>query len=159
MVTLFYFGPIMFSINYEYFSFEGSNNFYDTHDTPQNRVFHYSMMFAVFIMMNLFNMINSRKLGLKQYNVFENFFNNMRFFIIMAGEIVATWAMIAFGGKIFRLEPIQTWGMFIAIISFAIGSLIISAASKALPEDLVNKIPELINETAAEGDDIFSKMQ
>ena len=37
------------------------------------------MIFNAFIMMQLFNMINARKLGEREFNIFKGFFNNWLF--------------------------------------------------------------------------------
>jgi Ca2+ transporting ATPase len=44
---------------------------------------HYTMIFNTFVFMQVFNQINSRKLGENEFNVFENFFNNSLFIGIM----------------------------------------------------------------------------
>ena len=103
-------------------------------------------------------MFNSRKLGLKEFNIFSNFFNNFWFFIILAIEFTATWFMITLGSKIFR-SVLLTFPMMITAISFGIGSWIVAAAVKATPPEFAEKIPELINENAGEGHDILSILQ
>ena len=40
---------------------------------------HYTLIFQVFVFMQIFNLINSRKIGEGEYNVFANFFNNKYF--------------------------------------------------------------------------------
>jgi len=47
-----------------------------------NKTVVYTMLFQAFVMMQIFNQINSRKLGDHQYNVFSGFFNNNLFLII-----------------------------------------------------------------------------
>lgn len=44
----------------------------------------YTIIFNAFIMMQLFNMINARKLGERQFNIFAGFFNNWLFIVIYA---------------------------------------------------------------------------
>jgi len=51
--------------------------------TPTLRTKHYTMIFHTFVMMQVFNEINSRKLGASEYNVFKGFFNNLLFLVIM----------------------------------------------------------------------------
>lgn len=46
------------------------------------------MIFHTFVMMQVFNEINSRKLGANEYNVFKGFFNNLLFLVIMIITIV-----------------------------------------------------------------------
>jgi hypothetical protein len=40
------------------------------------------MVFQAFVMCQIFNMINARKLGDREFNVFHSFFNNFRFLLI-----------------------------------------------------------------------------
>lgn len=42
---------------------------------------HYTIIFQVFVFMQIFNLINSRKIG-DEKNVFSHFFNNKYFIII-----------------------------------------------------------------------------
>ena len=42
----------------------------------------YTIVFNVFLMMQLFNMINARKLGERQFNIFADLFNNWMFIAI-----------------------------------------------------------------------------
>ena len=47
------------------------------------------MVFNTFVIMNLFNQLNSRKIGWNDVNIFDNFFNNFTFFIVLGGECAA----------------------------------------------------------------------
>lgn len=142
MFVLLYFAPLMFSCNYSYYSMEGTNNFYNTYkdekdreySTPECRVYHFTLMFATFILMQVVNLINSRKLGMRQFNVFENFFNNFWFIFVLVATTVATWAMIALGGKIFRLEPLPL-NMFVTSILLALFGLVVGVCLKLVPEE------------------------
>ena len=44
----------------------------------------YTIIYNAFIMMQLFNMINARKLGERQFNIFADLFNNWLFLFIYA---------------------------------------------------------------------------
>lgn len=60
---------------------------------------HYSIFFNVFVLMQVFNEINARKLKSEEYNVFEDFFNNKLFLIIVVSTIIIQLTMIKYGGK------------------------------------------------------------
>ena len=60
MLTLLYFGPLMFDIDYNYIN----EIKFDAEGNPSNRIIHYSLMIITFMMMQLFNQINSRKIGM-----------------------------------------------------------------------------------------------
>ena len=122
------------------------------------RAQHYTLIFATFVMMQLFNMFNSRKLGLKEFNIFSNFFNNFWFFIIIAIEFAATWFMVTLGSKIFR-SVLLSFPMLISVIAFGVGSWLVTLGVKATPPEMAEKIPELINENAGEGQDFLSILQ
>jgi Ca2+ transporting ATPase len=161
MLVLLYVGPIMFEgMNYEYY---GDAIFFvpnAAHDggisTP--RTYHYTFMFFTFMVMQLFNSINSRKLGLKQFNVFEGFFNNFWFLVILAGEFAATWLMTVLANTIFRTTPLNIF-VLLSSIGFGVGCLLVGLALKAVKQEHVDKIPELINENANDKDDYFAQMQ
>lgn len=122
------------------------------------RAQHYTLIFATFVTMQLFNMFNSRKLGAKEFNIFSNFFNNFWFFIILAIEFAVTWFMVTFGSKIFR-SVLLTFPMLIAVFSFGVGSWLVALAVKASPPEFAEKLPELINENAGDGTDFLSVLQ
>jgi len=107
--------------------------------------------------MQLFNQFNSRKLGLKEFNIFERFFNNFWFLIVIAGEFAASWFMVRLGDQIFRTTPLE-WLENVVSLSFGIGCLIIGAILKAAPDTVVDKMPS-INEDPADSNDIFSRLQ
>ena len=60
---------------------------------------HYSIFFNVFVLLQVFNEINARKLKSDEYNVFENFFNNKLFLIIVVATIIIQLTMVKYGGK------------------------------------------------------------
>jgi hypothetical protein len=49
--------------------------------------------------MQVFNEINARKLKPEETNVFENFFNNPLFLIILISTIIIQLTMVKYGGK------------------------------------------------------------
>ena len=122
------------------------------------RLYHYTLMFHTFVLMNLFNQINCRKLGLKDFNIFERFINNFWFIAVLAGEFVAQWFIVEIGGVIFRTTSLPL-GLHLVALCLGAGSLAVGAALKFIPEELVDRIPVVINEEAGdEGVDILSKM-
>jgi magnesium-transporting ATPase (P-type) len=69
---------------------------------------HYTMLFHTFVLMNLFNQLNSRKIGWKDLNIFDQFFNNFYFLIVLVLEFVVQYGIVELGGSIFRTSPL-TW--------------------------------------------------
>lgn len=68
---------------------------------------HYTLIFHAFVFLQIFNLINARKLIVKEINVFVNFCNNPIFFIIFLLEIGLQWAIVAVGGKFFKTYPLE----------------------------------------------------
>lgn len=50
---------------------------------PTEKCILFTIVFQAFVMMTIFNILNARKLGDKEYNIFSNFFNNVYFFLIL----------------------------------------------------------------------------
>ena len=71
------------------------------------KLFHYTMIFNTFVFMQIFNEINARKLGEKEYNIFEGFFNNMLFLYIVVATIAIQYFMVEYGGKAVRTVPLS----------------------------------------------------
>ena len=72
--------------------------------------------------MQLFNQINARKLGEREYNVFAQFFNNWMFVIILIGTFAVQYVIVQYGGRYMRAVPL-TWeqnGYCAAIGSFGL---------------------------------------
>jgi hypothetical protein len=53
-----------------------------------------TICFHTFILMNLFNQINSRVVDANEINVFKTLFNNPLFWLIFAGELVVQHLMV-----------------------------------------------------------------
>jgi len=120
---------------------------YDAYMGPSYKLEHYTLMFMTFIFMTLFNQINSRKLELKEINVFAGFFNNPFFVFILFIELAFTLFMSYTGQTlvIFRTVPMD-WKMWLMAVCFGIGSLLVAIAVKYVPEDKVLAIPQIMDE-------------
>src|SRR5205085_6758752 len=71
MVILMVFGKLMWNIDYNQ-----SDSLIPDEDDPNpnknNKLIHYTFLFNTFIFMTLFNEVNCRKVGSRQFNVFSN---------------------------------------------------------------------------------------
>lgn len=116
LLVLLYRGKYMFNIDYE-----NSDPFYPTEDDvlanpdkgwveqePTAKVEMYTIIFQVFVFMQLFNQINSRKLGEREFNVFSNFFNNWMFLFILIATFAIQMVIVEFGDRYMRAVPL-TW--------------------------------------------------
>ncbi|CAD8172417.1 unnamed protein product [Paramecium octaurelia] len=99
---------------------------------------HFTFIFNMFVMMQLFNFLNSRKLN-DEFNIFQNIGNNslfiiIVFFIFALQIILITFAGIAFSCYTYYGLTIQQW-----LISILIGSIgwVVSALLKLIPEQAI----------------------
>lgn len=63
-----------------------------------SKLTHYTIIFHSFVFMQIFNEINARKLGEKEYNIFHGFFNNLLFLFIVLSTIGIQMLMVEYGG-------------------------------------------------------------
>ena len=74
-------GPYIFDVQ----SSIGAEDIFDYNE--QNFV-HYTIFFNIFVYLQVFNEINSRKLKQEEKDVFEGFFNNPLFLYVLIGTIL-----------------------------------------------------------------------
>ncbi len=74
--------------------------------TPTEKAEHYTLIFNTFVLMQVFNEINARKLGEKEYNIFHGFFNNILFLSIIIGTIIVQYLLVQYGGVPLRTVPL-----------------------------------------------------
>lgn len=95
--------------------------------------------------MQLFNQINARKLGAREFNVFAGFFNNSLFLFIAALTFVIQVAMVNYGGRSVRAVPL-TLNENLICLTIGAFSLIWGAIIKlVLPPSWFNSLA--MNET------------
>jgi len=81
------------------------------------------LIFHTFVFMQVFNEINSRKLGKLEYNVFHGFFNNLLFILIIIFTIIVQCVLVQYGGQSVRTVPL-TWQQHLICIGIGAFSLI-----------------------------------
>jgi len=125
LIALLFFGVQLFGLT-EYNGYSCSiDAFYMTNQgemIPTCKTLHYTMVFNTFVFMQVFNQINARKLGDREFNVFSRFFNNWLFLLIMIIIIAVQVLMVQYGGKPLRcvpLTPVQH-GYCIAVGAFSL---------------------------------------
>merc|ERR1712054_483435 len=67
---------------------------------------HYTILFQVFIMMQVFNEIGSRKLS-GELNVFAGFFSNSLFLGVIIFTIVMQYGFVELGGSFFHVRGLS----------------------------------------------------
>ena len=88
---------------------------------------HYTFIFNSFVMMQLFNEVNSRKCN-GEFNIFEKFFDNWIFSAVMIGTLGGQALMVEVFGS-FAQTTHQTgnlwgWAIFFGVISWPIALLV-----------------------------------
>ncbi|XP_035257985.1 plasma membrane calcium-transporting ATPase 1-like isoform X4 [Anguilla anguilla] len=96
---------------------------------------HYTIVFNVFVMMQLFNEINARKIH-GERNVFEGIFNNLIFCSIVFGTFIIQIVIVQFGGKPFSCVGLSVdqwlWCVFLGMGCLLWGQFISSIPTSRL---------------------------
>ncbi|XP_067090048.1 plasma membrane calcium-transporting ATPase 4 isoform X1 [Osmerus mordax] len=96
---------------------------------------HYTIVFNVFVMMQLFNEINARKIH-GERNVFDGIFNNPIFCSIVFGTFIIQIVIVQFGGKPFSCVSLTIdqwlWCVFLGVGCLLWGQLISSIPTSRL---------------------------
>ncbi|XP_032851683.1 plasma membrane calcium-transporting ATPase 2 isoform X1 [Tyto alba] len=122
--TLLFVGEKMFKID------SGRNA--PLHSPPSE---HYTIIFNTFVMMQLFNEINARKIH-GERNVFDGIFRNPIFCTIVLGTFTIQIVIVQFGGKPFSCSPLQLdqwmWCVFIGLGELVWGQVIATIPTSRL---------------------------
>ncbi|XP_023605194.1 plasma membrane calcium-transporting ATPase 2 [Myotis lucifugus] len=122
--TLLFVGEKMFEID------SGRNA--PLHSPPSE---HYTIIFNTFVMMQLFNEINARKIH-GERNVFDGIFRNPIFCTIVLGTFAIQIVIVQFGGKPFSCSPLQLdqwmWCIFIGLGELVWGQVIATIPTSRL---------------------------
>lgn len=106
-----------------------------------------TLLFQTFVMMNLFNQINCRKIGSKddpELNVFEAIHHNWWFLIVLLSELNLQLIMVSYPTFqiFFMTTPITLWMHFTAIM-FGFGSLLVAVGVKYSPFEWTERLPKI----------------
>lgn len=101
---------------------------------------HYTYIFNTFVFLQLFNEINCRKVGRRDFNVMEKFLHNYYFIGVLAGTFACQILMCKWFPRITGTEQMDKggWGACIAV---GTTNLLVSALLKLTPESWVSNIP------------------
>ncbi|KAJ8258659.1 hypothetical protein COCON_G00176710 [Conger conger] len=96
---------------------------------------HYTIIFNTFVMMQLFNEINARKIH-GERNVFDGIFRNPIFCSIVFGTFAIQIVIVQFGGKPFSCSPLDLdkwmWCVFLGLGELVWGQVIASIPNSKL---------------------------
>ncbi|XP_056585415.1 plasma membrane calcium-transporting ATPase 3a isoform X5 [Triplophysa dalaica] len=147
--TLLFVGEKIFDID------SGRNS--PLHSPPSE---HYTIIFNTFVLMQLFNEINARKIH-GERNVFDGIFSNPIFCSIVLGTFAIQIVIVQFGGKPFSCSPLNVeqwlWCLFVGIGELLWGQVISSVPThqlKCLKEAGHGRAPDdVTDEEFAEDED------
>ena len=89
------------------------------------------------MLLQIFNEINARKLKPSQINVFEGFFNNPLFLVILVGTIVIQLTMVKYGGQSMKTVELSFNENVLCMILGSFSLLAGLAVKLFLPENLI----------------------
>ncbi|XP_051516085.1 plasma membrane calcium-transporting ATPase 3 isoform X2 [Myxocyprinus asiaticus] len=96
---------------------------------------HYTIIFNTFVLMQLFNEINARKIH-GERNVFDGIFGNPIFCSIVLGTFVMQIVIVQFGGKPFSCAPLNMeqwlWCLFVGVGELLWGQVIATVPTSHL---------------------------
>ncbi|XP_061649067.1 plasma membrane calcium-transporting ATPase 3b isoform X8 [Phyllopteryx taeniolatus] len=123
--TLLFIGERMFNID------SGRNA--PLHSPPSE---HYTIIFNTFVLMQLFNEINARKIH-GERNVFDGIFSNPIFCSIVLGTFAVQIVIVQWGGKPFSCAPLNMeqwlWCLFVGVGELLWGQVIATVPTARLP--------------------------
>lgn len=108
---------------------DGTPDYKPIHEEYRTASRHYTFIFNLFVMLQVFNFLNSRKLGdevlniLTQLNVFEGIFSNWLFPVIVVAIFALQIILVTFGGIAFSVYKYFGLNIYQWLISFGIGSI------------------------------------
>lgn len=102
--------------------------------------------------LHFFNEFNCRKVGAKQFNIFQNLLPNWLFLSVVAGQITIQYFFVEMGGKMVRTASL-TSEQHAGCIIWGSTVLLVGALLKFLPNKLVEKIPVFVDETKPPAED------
>ena len=108
------------------FEYDLNENLYDG-NVPTEKAHHYTILFNTFVMMQVFNEINCRKINPDELNVFAGFFNNYFFLGIISFSVIVQILLVEVGGPIVKVVPLSITEHLTCVI---IGALCIPYGNK-----------------------------
>jgi P-type Ca2+ transporter type 2B len=94
--------------------------------------YHFTIFFNIFVFLQVFNSLNSKKLKKSEKNVFENISNNPIYILIQVVTVIGQVVIVTIGGRAMRTHPLTLW-QHLACGLIASLSLVIGFLAKLLP--------------------------
>ena len=103
--------------------------------------YHFTIFFNIFVFMQVFNSINTRKLQKDEYNVFTGIFGNWLYLLIQTIIVVGQIILVTFGGRAVRTHALSV-SQHCMCIGIAACTLVWGFFVKLLPIDVSEKVEE-----------------
>lgn len=124
LTIIIFYGDLIFDIP--------SDRTLDHFTWNDNVGYHFTIFFHIFVLLQVFNSINARKLSKAEINVFENIFNNKLYILIQIIIVLGQVLMVTFGGRALRTHPL-TLNQHLVCAIIASLSLVVGVLIKLLP--------------------------
>ena len=99
---------------------------------------HYTLVFNVFVMLQVFNEFNSRKIN-NEANVFANIFDNNMFWFIVIGTIVVQLIIVEVGGEIMKTASLN-WAFIGVSLFLGVLCLLFQQLARTVPPRLFTEV-------------------
>mmetsp|Transcript_34802 Transcript_34802/g.53448 ORF Transcript_34802/g.53448 Transcript_34802/m.53448 type:complete len:323 (-) Transcript_34802:68-1036(-) len=166
MLVLMFFGKMMLDLDYDISDLAHNGIEPDNQDSAEwrswaagrDKVKHFTFIFNLFVFLQLFNMINCRKVGRRDFNVFEKFFHNFYFLFFFFGEAAVQFALNRYFPGLSKQVQLSR-NEFGAIICVAATVIVIAFLLKLTPEEWVAQIPtsKMVDEDKEVNNKLLSK--
>ncbi len=104
--------------------------------TSGDRRVYNTIVLNTFMFMTIFNQFSCRKLGIREFNFFSDFFNNFYFIAIFLGIVLAQLVLSIFGNNIFQTAPL-TYAEWATCILIGLSVIPVAIGIRATPEHLL----------------------
>ena len=124
--------------------------------------YHFTIFFNIFVMLQVFNSVNARKLLRSEINIFQGIFNNGYYIFIQLIIIGGQMLMVTFGGRALRTHPL-TLKQHLGCIAIASLSLVVGILVRLLPigidEHIEEKRPNIRQTIRGDRSSVLSKVK
>ena len=145
LLVILFFGPEIWGVR--------DTADYVNDDWDSENYIHFTIFFQTFVMMQIFNAVNCRKLKLSEVNVFAHFCNNPFFFVIEVIIVIIQFLLVEFGGQFVKLSGL-TVNQHLACVAFGVGTLIYTFLIKQIPSSVFEKFTGTIVEKNLDRSDL-----
>nr|CAB3224470.1 plasma membrane calcium-transporting ATPase 3 [Phallusia mammillata] len=143
--VLLFAGDVLFDID--------SGRVQGLHSAPTQ---HFTIIFNTFVLMQIFNEINARKIH-GERDVFSGIFTNPIFCSILIGTLVLQILIVELGGQAFTTTSLTLsqwlWCIFLGMFELVWGQVVSSIPNKVLPKFLAFGKSKAVEETDGSGED------